>query len=340
MDTTYLWGHLLMHRHSIKGQGGAALLTAMLTVTLVATFAATALWQQYRSIEVEKAERGRAQVSWLQTGSIDWARLILRILGIADSKPDGDKTDNLTEQWAVPLEESRLSAFLAADQNNTGGMTVEESLDAFLSARMIDAQSKLNVYNLVENGVESPPDVAAFKKLFGLLDIPLNELDVLKKKLLDAANIQITNPAAPLMPQRVRQLTWLDVSAQTLEKITPYVTLINERTPVNLNTADAEVIYAVVPNLHLAEAKLAVIQRAKPFKSLTDASSVFPAFAGQLVDKNHSVSTNYFETWGRLRLENIVIEEQSLLRRDFTTKNVTTKWRERAIKSSLEPSLQ
>ena len=47
----------LLYKPSL--QHGAALLSAMLTVTLVATFAAAALWQQYRSIEVEKAERGR-----------------------------------------------------------------------------------------------------------------------------------------------------------------------------------------------------------------------------------------------------------------------------------------
>lgn len=33
-------------------QRGAALLMAMLTVTLVATFAAAAMWQQWRSVEV------------------------------------------------------------------------------------------------------------------------------------------------------------------------------------------------------------------------------------------------------------------------------------------------
>ncbi|HVR51394.1 MAG TPA: type II secretion system minor pseudopilin GspK, partial [Pseudorhodoferax sp.] len=40
-------------------QRGAALLLAMLTVTLVATFAAAALWQQWRAVEVEQAERAR-----------------------------------------------------------------------------------------------------------------------------------------------------------------------------------------------------------------------------------------------------------------------------------------
>ena len=42
-----------------RSQHGAALLAAMLTVTLVASIAAAALWQQWRSVEVEAADRGR-----------------------------------------------------------------------------------------------------------------------------------------------------------------------------------------------------------------------------------------------------------------------------------------
>ncbi|HXE49777.1 MAG TPA: type II secretion system minor pseudopilin GspK, partial [Ramlibacter sp.] len=57
---------------------GAALLAAMLTVALVATFAASALWQQWRSTEVEAAERARVQSAWVLTGALDWARLVLR----------------------------------------------------------------------------------------------------------------------------------------------------------------------------------------------------------------------------------------------------------------------
>jgi general secretion pathway protein K len=50
----------------------------MLTVTLVATFAAAAMWQQWRAIEVETAERGRIQSAWILVGALDWSRLILR----------------------------------------------------------------------------------------------------------------------------------------------------------------------------------------------------------------------------------------------------------------------
>ena len=63
---------------ALRAQGGAAILTAMLIVTLVASLSAAALWQHWRGVEVETAERGRLQSSWLLQGAQDWARLILR----------------------------------------------------------------------------------------------------------------------------------------------------------------------------------------------------------------------------------------------------------------------
>ena len=86
----------------------------MLTVTLVATFAASALWQQWRGVEVETAERARVQSAWILIGALDWSRLIL----IEDYNAGGAAgADHLAEPWSVPLEEARLSTFLAADRN-------------------------------------------------------------------------------------------------------------------------------------------------------------------------------------------------------------------------------
>ena len=84
----------------------------MITVALIATLAAAALWQQWRGVEVEAAERARLQSSWLLNGALDWGRLILRI-------DDNFGVDHLAEPWAVPLAEARLSTFLAAGEANT-----------------------------------------------------------------------------------------------------------------------------------------------------------------------------------------------------------------------------
>src|SRR5690349_432359 len=121
-------------------EAGAALLAAMLTVSLVATFAAAALWQQWRSVEVEAAERARVQSSWILTGALDWARLILR----EDARSGG--ADHLAEPWAVPLEEARLSSFLAAQSGGTSDATSGTDADnVFLSGQVSDQQALLNV---------------------------------------------------------------------------------------------------------------------------------------------------------------------------------------------------
>ena len=91
-------------RQALRRQRGAALLLAMLILTLVATMASGMVWQQWRAIQVESAERARTQSAWILSGALDWARLILR----EDARTGG--ADHLGEPWAVPLAEARLSS--------------------------------------------------------------------------------------------------------------------------------------------------------------------------------------------------------------------------------------
>ena len=81
-------------RHSSHG---AALVAAMLTVSLVAMLAAGAVWQQWRTVEVESTERQHAQAQWLLLGALDWARVILRE-DARSGNPDAP-TDHLAEPW-------------------------------------------------------------------------------------------------------------------------------------------------------------------------------------------------------------------------------------------------
>ena len=60
----------------LKQQQGAALLMAMLTVALVAVLASTAVWQHWRTLSVETAERQAQQAHWLLAGAQDWARVV------------------------------------------------------------------------------------------------------------------------------------------------------------------------------------------------------------------------------------------------------------------------
>ena len=317
-------------------QTGAALLAAMLTVTLVATFAATALWQQFRSIEVEGAERSRVQSGWILTGALDWSRLILR----EDARAGG--ADYLAEPWAIPLNEARLSSFLAVDKTAT-----DTEREAFLSGQIVDLQGRLNVANLVEGNAISESDLVSFGRLFELLGLPPEQLSLLSSQLLLAsrASQSAQNPATPaataqppagsdsstpLMPQRVDQLLWLGLQADTLALLKPYITLLPARTPVNLNTASPEVIYASAEGIEMADAQRLVTARERNrFNSLADVQQVLGGLPSRLDSNRHGVASRFFEVLGRLRLESIVVQERSVLQRDGMT--VRTLWRDRGV---------
>ncbi|MGJ7484755.1 type II secretion system minor pseudopilin GspK [Variovorax sp. LT2P21] len=332
------------HRPHPARQAGAALLAAMLTVTLVATFAAGALWQQWRATEVEAAERARVQAAWVLIGALDWSRLILREDGRSGSATSG--TDNLSEPWAVPLEEARLTSFLAGDKNVSAD-ELDGLPDAFLSGRIVDAQSKLNVMNLVENGKPMPEAVASFTKLFELLGLPTQEVMVMSSALQRAkpapanpatGGVSATAPTddstAPLIPQQLAQIVWLGVSPSTAAALEPYATVLPNTTKLNVNTASAEALFAAVPELDLAGARRVVLQRASGyFKSPADA---FPATGTKPITTTAlGVSTAFFEVHGRLRLENHWVDEHSLVQRNGT--DLTILWRERGAGATVTP---
>ncbi len=308
--------------HSPPKQRGAALLAAMLTVALVATFAAGALWQQWKSIEVESAERQRTQARWMLTGALDWARVILR-----EDARAGDvnsPADHLAEPWAVPLQEARLSSFLAAlpDSTDNTGDDVKLAQQVLLSGQVNDLQGRLNVTNLLQGDRFDDKTLLAFERLFDVLGIPPAQLSLLTQGLL-AAQRQSSN--APLMPQRVAQLSWLGLSPQALLTLSPHITVLPTRTPVNLNTASVQVLYASVSGLGLTDAQRLVQQRERQHWPTID---VFQKALGRPVslEGTHSVSTRYFEVLGRVRMPQTTLQERSWVQREGQDLKVL--WRE------------
>ncbi len=323
----------------MKKMRGAALLAAMLTVTLVASFAAAAAWQQWRAVEIEAAERARAQASWILVGALDWSRLILR----EDCRPCG--ADHLAEPWAVPLQEARLSSFLAADKNNTALSPDEEGVELFLSGQIVDMQSRLNIQSLVVNGTISQPTLKSFVKLFDLLNLDPLEVVQLADNLRSASTSSSTGTTgttsnlfdqqAPLKPQRLEQLVWLGLSQSSLDQLKPFIAILPIATPINVNTAPVEVLYASVPSLDLNGARQIEAKRAQQhFRNLGEAGLVVPAIAAELSTGQHGIATRYFEVRGRLRLAQTIVQERSLVQRDGL--DVKTLWRERATLPKFE----
>ena len=308
----------------MHAQRGAALLLAMLIVTLVATFAASAMWQQWRAVEVETAERGHVQSAWILVGALDWSRLILR----EDGRSGG--ADHLAEPWAVPLQEARLSTFLAADRNvSQVDDASTDTTEAFLSGQISDLQGRLNLRNLTGTATDQAGALAQFARLFERLGLPRQELALLASGLqrAQAAPAEDSSADAPLMPPTVSQLGWLGLTPATIAALSPHVTLLPVRTPVNINTANVDVLMAAIEGLDMASAQQIVQTReTRHFRSLEDARPLLGASydraAGSL-----AVASSYFEVRGRLRLGDAMVDERSLVRK--IGMEVTTLWRER-----------
>ena len=326
--------------HAIHGprpaQHGAALLTAMIIVALIATVSAGMVWQQWRAVQVEAAERAQVQSQWILQGALDWARLILR----EDAR--SSKEDHLGEPWAVPLAEARLSTFLAADRANNS--SDQEGLDAFLSGTIQDAQARYNLRNLVAQGRVQSLELTSLQRLCETLGLPgqvaQTIADGLRRSTLgSSADVQsdaatgtasVGNTATlsstssstsgqgamPLAPQSVAQLTWLGLDAATIQRLAPHVVMLPQPTPVNLNTAGREVIAAVLTTVDLSAAQRLVQSRQRsPLKKLEDVRAVLGENVAGLDAQRVDVKSSYFEVQGTMRLEQLTVAQRSLLER-------------------------
>jgi general secretion pathway protein K len=291
----------------------------MVILTIVATIASGMVWQQNRAVQVEAAERARAQSAWILAGALDWARLILR----EDDRVNQQRQrngqlayDGLDEPWATPLAEARLSAFLAADRDNNAE---DSGPEAFLSGSIIDAQSHWNLRNLIGgDGKVVPAELEALRALADLAGAPVDAADRIATALRDAwtpASDAADQRAKPVAPARLSDLAWLGIEPQTLARLEPWVALLPVRTPVNVNTAPREAIVAAIDKLDLGTAERLVQQRQRqPFESLEAVRAQLPPNtaldAGRI-----SVTSRWFVVSGRLRLEERVLEERSLVER-------------------------
>ena len=123
---------------------GAALLTAMIIVTLIASLAAGMVWQQYRAVQIEAADRARAQSTWILQGALDWARLILK-----RGRPQQPPEARRPPRRALGRAAGRVAAVHLPGGRPQRRPATTRDPEAFLSGTIDDAQSRYNLRALV-----------------------------------------------------------------------------------------------------------------------------------------------------------------------------------------------
>jgi general secretion pathway protein K len=278
-------GHRLRHT-----QHGAALLIAMLILTLVATVASAMVWHQQRAIEVEAAERANTQAGVMLTAILDTARFFIRTL------PAGTPLVNGTG-IGQELKDMRLAELLAADRDNNADST----LDAFFSAQITDAQGRYNLRRLIaDDGKVIEVELAGLRRLCDAAGVSTDVADQLAAGLSKAWSGQ--DDEGPLPPGRLDQLAWLGVDANTLAQLRPHVDILPTRTPVNANNATVPALLAAIDGLD-ASSLQAVLNRRPPtgWRDLASLRTLLPQTV-TVDDGRATVQTRYFNVRGSVRL--------------------------------------
>jgi general secretion pathway protein K len=267
-----------------SAQLGVAIVMAMSVVALAA-IATTAMmmtqstWSRESELEIDHAQ---AQVL-IQAG-VDWARAVL-----SDDRRLNN-VDHLKEPWALrlppmPVDNGELAGYIE------------------------DQQGKFNLNNLLLGGTISVVQLERFRRLLSILGLPTTLASALAD-WIDADNEEQPNGGAEdkyylslPSPYLTANRTLTDVTELALvrgfnddvrARLSPFVTALPANTLINVNTAPAEVLSAVIDGLDLDVARALVAQRESTyFRDYADFSSRLPRGI-TIASSDLIVSSNYF----------------------------------------------
>lgn len=317
----------------MEQQRGAALLMALLLAVLVAVLAGGMMRDEQRRVRLLENQRIRDQAQQLGEGALEWARLILR----DDLRMTG-AVDHEGEVWALPIHDIPLTTAL-------GG----EASDIRLSGRIVDAQSRFNLMSLLkvrnpqgDRGWVVATDIDAnalsvFQRLLSGVGLDPAVASGIAQQLLNSrfdpppggrnggqgggsvpGSINVASEPIPLGEASELARWFPDADAATLQQLAQRVVLLPRPTPVNANTASAEVLAAV---LGVDAGQLAGVVQQRTQQYFVDTADLQRRLTAALPSVNNlpvgllAVSSDYFYVLEELRRPGAVQRRQALVAR-------------------------
>lgn len=293
---------------TLARQRGVAVITALLLTTLAVTIVASLFWQQQVQVRSMENQRLHLQTKWILRGALELSKLILKSrLGQQQA------ITTLDQVWTTPLAETRLDQYIERDR-------VEgEVFDATLSGGMVDATARYNLNNLADLNLVDREQVAIFAKLLSNLRLD-PQLALSAAKMVADANVgpaPAGTPPKASIPVRLDQVDDLlavpGYTKEIVDKLRDFVVVLPGQTPVNLNTAPAEVLAAHIENFSVGDANALVQTRKRAaFLNLGNFQVNIPnktLMTGAKVD----VKSSYFLVHSRIRLDRAALDAESLI---------------------------
>lgn len=218
-----------MKRHSPPAakQRGMAIISALLIAAVVAVIAGGMLTRQTVFTRSLEAEQLRVQGQWLLQGSLERSR---QMLWEARQK---DVLTRLDQPWAY----AQRGAF---------------------EGRIEDEQGKFNLRNLVNRQLPDAEQLQSFERLCRTLGVDPAVSRRISQRVIGSYEV----PAKYPMLRSVDELSAIEgLDPVLLRRLQRYISVLPGQSWVNGNTASAEVLSAVVPQLSLSQAQGLVAER-------------------------------------------------------------------------------
>ncbi|MET0323165.1 MAG: type II secretion system minor pseudopilin GspK [Duganella sp.] len=301
-----------------------AVVTALLLTTLAVTIVASLFWQQQVQVRSMENQRLQFQTRWIVRGSLNFSKLIL----FTDFYSQGGVT-SANGIWSKPLEETRIDDYIEREQRE------EENFNATLAGQIVDAQSRYNLTNLAPGGKIDALEVAVLQRL--LTNLQLDQTLAMKvASQVASAQPVVQTPdttgtgkptgaaqsAASIEPMglvRVEDLLALSgFTPQAVERLREFLIILPQVAPLDVNTAPAELLAALSPNLPLADAAVLVNKRKQGYfyRDKADYTKEQQLLAANRQPAGrYDVRSSYFLVYSRVRLDRAALDAVSLLQR-------------------------
>jgi len=292
-------------RESPSCQRGAALIMALLVVAFATTVAAAMMWRHDVWLRQVEGQRDLGQARWITTAAVDWARAVLAY----DARTSS--FDYATEPWGTKVPPTKV------EEGEVAGAITDES-------------SKWNLNNMVRSGQVSVSDMEVFARLLSALQLSptlaaaLGDwLDADSEAAPGGAEDEYYLRLSP--PYRTAGQPLSDVDdllrvrgfdAAVVERLRPYVTALPRYNAVNINTASAPVLAALLPQLSLTQVRQLMEQRDRvPLRNVGDLSMYLPGGAAPANATALDTRSSYFSVRVHARYKRAGTVTEALLER-------------------------
>ncbi|WP_339419760.1 MULTISPECIES: type II secretion system minor pseudopilin GspK [unclassified Pseudomonas] len=208
-------------------QRGMAIISALLIAAVVAVLAGAMLTRQTVFTRRLEAEQLRIQGQWLLQGGLERSR---QMLWDARQK---DVLTRLDQPWA-------------------------RAQSGVFEGRIVDEQGKFNLRNLVNRQQVDTEQLQSFERLCRLIGVD----PAVSRRISQRVIASYEPPAKYPMLRSLDDLSAIEgLDPIVLQRMQAYISVLPGPTWVNGNTASAEVLSAVVPQLSLSQAHGLVAER-------------------------------------------------------------------------------